>query len=91
MSVAVGGVHVATAVVPVVVKLMLAGQFEKTGGVMSFTHGSVVVQPCVRLWVEQIQLDVAPDKPKFCINVPIGVELLLITESTPTLLPPETP
>ena len=91
MSVAVGDVHVATAVVPVVVKVMLAGQFEKRGGVMSFTHGSVVVQPCVRLCVEQIQLDVAPDKPKLRIKVVMSVELLFKTESTPTLLPPETP
>ena len=38
LSVAVGAVQVATAVVPVVVKLMLAGQLAKTGGVTSLAQ-----------------------------------------------------
>lgn len=42
-SVAVGAVHEATAVVPVVVKFILAGQAVITGGVISFVQGFVFV------------------------------------------------
>jgi hypothetical protein len=43
LSVAVGAVQVATAVVPVVVKLRLAGQAVKTGGVASVAHRLVII------------------------------------------------
>ena len=40
LSVAVGAVHVANAVVPVVVNEILAGQAVITGGIISVLHGS---------------------------------------------------
>ena len=40
LSVAVGGVHVAVAVVPEVVTLIFVGQLLKTGGVASVAQGS---------------------------------------------------
>jgi hypothetical protein len=43
LSVAVGAVQFATAVVPVVVKFIFAGQAVMTGGVISFVQGFVLV------------------------------------------------
>jgi putative transposon-encoded protein len=43
LSVTVGTVHVPIAVVPVVVKEILGGQWAKTGGMVSFAHGFVTV------------------------------------------------
>ena len=44
LSVAVGAVHVATAVVPDVVRLIFVGHAVKTGLIISVAHGSQLVQ-----------------------------------------------
>ena len=49
MSVAVGAVQDAIAVVPVATKGILAGQAVKTGGIISVAHGSVNVTMTLKL------------------------------------------
>ena len=51
LSVAVGAVQDATAVVPVVVKLRFEGQAVKTGGVISVVQGFVCVITILKLQV----------------------------------------
>jgi hypothetical protein len=51
LSVAVGAVHVATAVVPVVVKFKVAGQAVNTGAVASVAHAFVLVTVTVKLHI----------------------------------------
>ena len=48
LSETVGTVHVATAVVPVVVKLIFAGHAAKVGGIISGEHGFVAVTVTVK-------------------------------------------
>ena len=56
LSVAVGAVQVAFALVPVVVTVMFAGQDVITGGVVSVRHGSVWLTVTVNVQVELLFL-----------------------------------
>ena len=70
LSVAVGAVQDAIAVVPVVVKLIFEGQAVKTGGIISVAHGSINVTVTVKLHVAVLFL--ASVAVYLTVVVPIG-------------------
>ena len=70
LSVPVGAVQLANAVVPFVVKLIFEGQAVKTGGIISVAHGSINVTVTVKLHVAVLFL--ASVAVYLTVVVPIG-------------------
>jgi hypothetical protein len=78
LSVAVGGIQVAMAVVPAVVKAIFAGQADNTGGVTSVVHGLVCVTTTLNLHVAVL----------FFASVAVYVTVLVPIGKAPPLVKP---